>query len=80
MDAYRHVMKTPALGRFLVPWDGVPLAAGILAGFFLGINLVFLLFFTTIAMVGLFWIRKTGEGTLRAMVLYRLRRRLFLVE
>jgi hypothetical protein len=80
MESFRHVLKTPALGRFLVPWDLVPLAACLLAGFFFGMNLVFLLFCLTLLMTGLFWIRRTGEGTLRARALYAFRTHLYLVE
>jgi hypothetical protein len=80
MEAFRHVLRTPALGRFLVPWDGIPLVLGIVAGFILDLNLVFLLFCLSLTMTGLFWIRRSGEGTLRAWVLYHARKRLFLVE
>lgn len=80
MDAFRHVLKTPALGRFLVPWDAIPLLTGILAGYFLGLNLFFLVFCLVLIMTGLFWIRKNGEGTIRARIAFYARKRLFLVE
>ncbi|MCL5285653.1 MAG: hypothetical protein M1313_07900 [Nitrospirae bacterium] len=73
MASYRHLLRTPLLGRFLVPWDLLLPGFWILAGFLFGINLVFLLFFLALSLLGLFWIRKTGEGTIRGRLLYHLR-------
>lgn len=80
MEAFRHVLKTPALGRFLVPWDVLPVVAGLLAGFTFSLNLAFLAFCLALTMTGLFWIRKSGEGTIRAWILFHFRKKLFLVE
>lgn len=80
MEAFRHILKTPVLGRFLVPWDALPVVCAILVGYLTDLNLVLTFFFLVLAMTGLFWIRKTGEGSIRGRVLYALRKRRFLVE
>ena len=76
MPSYRHILKAPLLGRFVVPWDLLVPAFWVLAGFLFGINLVFLLFCLILSMTALFWIRKTGEGTIRGRLLYLLREKI----
>ena len=73
MPSYRHILKAPLLGRFVVPWDLSVPAFWVLAGFLFGINLVFLMFCLILSMTALFWIRKTGEGTIRGRILYHVR-------
>ncbi len=79
IPSYRHILRTPLLGRFLIPWDMCVPAFWVLGGFLTGLNLVFLCFALGLSMIGLFWVRKTGEGTIRAMVLYHLRNRVYFV-
>lgn len=80
MDAYRHILKTPLLGRYQIPWDlSLPLGF-ILGGFLFGANLVFLLFLLALSLTALFWVRRSGEGTIRGWLSYLLRKRVHLVE
>ena len=76
MESYRHILRAPLLGRYQIPVDLLLPLFWILAGFLLAINLVFLLFCLSLSLLALFWIRKTGEGTIRGRLLYHLRSRI----
>ena len=80
MESYRHILKTPLLGRYEVPWDlALPLSF-LMGGFLFGANLLFLLFLLLLSMTALFWVRRSGEGTIRGWIAYALREKVHRVE